>query len=665
MCGIVGVVHLRESQPVPSGVIERMAKAIVHRGPDDYGAFSIPGLAMANRRLSIVGLADGRQPIANEDRSIHVVFNGELFDYPERKVALEAKGHRFQTHCDTELLPHLYEEHGIDMLVTLRGQFAVSLWDEKNRRLLLARDRFGICPLYWTKQGDWLLFASEIKGLLASGMVDARPDRQALRQFFTCISLPGPRTCFEGIRLLPAGRYIQIDGVGGHATVQEKIYWDLDFPEAGQEKDSPEAAPLINRLDELLNQAVARRLRADVPVVAYQSGGVDSSIIAAMANKQSGRPIPSYTISIQSPELDETKEARLVAEHIGSKPTFMPYGPEQMFATYPRLIHAAEAPVIDTSCASLLLLAAKVHADGYKVVLTGEGSDEWFAGYPWYKINRMVNWLDAIPGIPGSHMLRCAWRGILQLGGARVYPRSAELEGYRQAGGMNAWLDFYTQLGLNKLRFMTPAMLEGSTPFELDEVPLDFERMKRWHPLHRGLAWGIKFQLAGLLLQAKGDRLTMHSSVEGRYPFLDEEVFDFAAQLHPRWKLRGSIDKYLLRLVAERYLPQSVAWRKKVIFRARFDSFFTQPNPPAYVAELLSRESLQRSGYFEHVAVHRLMAYVKQNPKVRLPGPRLMVEMGLVGVLATQLWHHYYISGGLCGLPRREKPEVSSIELAQ
>lgn len=221
---------------------------------------------------------------------------------------------------------------------------------------------------------------------------------------------------------------------------------------------------------------------------------------------------------------------------------------------------------------------------------------------------------------------------------------------------MNAWLDFYTQLGLNKLRFMTPAMLEGSTPFELDNVPLDFDRMKRWHPLHRGLAWGIRFQLAGLLLQAKGDRIAMHSSVEARYPFLDEDVFDFTSQLHPHWKLRGNTDKYLLRLLADRYLPQSVAWRKKVIFRARFDSFFTQPNPPAYVAELLSRESLVRTGYFEHDAVHRLITYVKQNPKIRLPGPRLIIEMGLVGVLATQLWHHHYLGGKLCSLPSFEMP---------
>ncbi|HMP17074.1 MAG TPA: asparagine synthase (glutamine-hydrolyzing), partial [Gemmatales bacterium] len=474
MCGIVGLVHLQGSQPVETGVLHRMAQAILHRGPDDYGEYIIPGLAMANRRLSIMGLADGKQPFSNEARTVHVVYNGELYDYPERKNELITRGHHIRTGCDTEILPHIYEELGNDMWATLRGQFAVALYDHTNRRMILARDRFGICPLYWTQQSNWLLFASEIKALLASGMVPAKADRLAIRQFFTSISLPGPRTCFEGIHLLPAGRYLQIDNISSAAKIKEMTYWDLSFPDQGSEEDSSDPLPYVNRLDELLNQAVARRLRADVPVVAYQSGGVDSSIIAAIANKQLGRAIPSYTISIQSPELDETREAKLVADHIGSKPTFLPYGPEQMFANYPRLIHAAESPVIDTSCASLLLLAEKVHADGFKVVLTGEGSDEWFAGYPWYKIHHMVNWLDVIPGMPGSDFLRCLWRGILQCGGTRVYPRSEEIKGYRQAGGMNAWLDFYTQLGLNKLRFMTPSMLEGSTPFELDQVPLDF-----------------------------------------------------------------------------------------------------------------------------------------------------------------------------------------------
>ncbi|MFT3881746.1 MAG: asparagine synthase C-terminal domain-containing protein [Gemmatales bacterium] len=477
----------------------------------------------------------------------------------------------------------------------------------------------------------------------------------ALRQIFTCLSTPGPHTCFEGIQLLPPSHYLVINDVGKDATVTEKAYWELDFPDAGSEVDTDQPEKLVNRLDELLQQAVKRRLQADVPVVAYQSGGVDSSIITAIANRQLGYPIPSYTIRMDSPELDESKEAGNVARHIGSDPHFLTYGAAQMFATYPRLIHAAEYPVIDTSCASLLLLAEKVHQDGYKVVLTGEGSDEWFAGYPWYKIHRMVNWLDAIPGIPGSDWLRCIWRGMLQLGGARVFPRSMELHDYQAGGGMNAWMDFYTQLGLNKLRFMTPQMLEGATPYELEDLPLPFERMWKWHPLNRGLAWGIRLQLAGMLLQAKGDRIAMNSSVETRYPFLDEDVFDFTATLHPRWKLRGFHDKYLLRNVAERYLPHSIAQRRKVIFRGRFDSFFTQPNPPAYVEQLLSPESIRKAGYFEYEAVHKMIKYIQTG--FRMPGPRLMIEMGLVGVLATQLWHHYFIDSSLADLPAYDFPQ--------
>src|SRR6202171_1036743 len=202
MCGIAGIVNLTEPAPIDPQIVRRMADAITHRGPDEDGYFFRPGIGMGNRRLSIVGLADGKQPIANEDRSISVIFNGELFDYPEVKAQLQAKGHQFRTHCDTELIPHLYEEHGEDLFEKLRGQFAVALWDERQRQLLLARDRFGICPLFWSQQGNLLLFASEIKALLASGLVPAKPDPRGINHVFTFFAMPGPVTCFAGINSL-------------------------------------------------------------------------------------------------------------------------------------------------------------------------------------------------------------------------------------------------------------------------------------------------------------------------------------------------------------------------------------------------------------------------------------------------------------------------------
>src|ERR1700732_4056502 len=210
MCGIAGVLDLAGLRMVPEGIVQRMAQALVHRGPDEEGYPQGPGLALASRRLSIVGLADGQQPVANEDRSVFVVFNGEFFDYPEQRAALEARGHSLVTHCDTEIIPHLWEESQEGVFERLRGQFAVALWDQNRRRLVLGRDRFGICPLYWTRQGDWLLFASEIKALLASGMVPARADRRGIDHIFTFAALPGPTTCFEGVQLLPPGHFLQI-----------------------------------------------------------------------------------------------------------------------------------------------------------------------------------------------------------------------------------------------------------------------------------------------------------------------------------------------------------------------------------------------------------------------------------------------------------------------
>src|SRR5215213_903353 len=210
MCGIAGIIDLSGQRAVPEAIVKRMTDALIHRGPDEEGFFQRPGVTLGSRRLSIVGLADGQQPVTNEDRNVSVVFNGELFDHLEKRAELEAKGHRLVKHCDTEIIPHMWEEHGLTMFEHLRGQFAIALWDERKRLLVLGRDRFGICPLYWSRQGDWLLFASEIKGLLASGMVPIRPDLRGLDLIFTFSALPGPVTCFEGVQLLPPGRFLQI-----------------------------------------------------------------------------------------------------------------------------------------------------------------------------------------------------------------------------------------------------------------------------------------------------------------------------------------------------------------------------------------------------------------------------------------------------------------------
>src|SRR5580692_7613211 len=248
MCGIAGIVDLAGNRAIAMGVIQRMTQAIIHRGPDEEGYFQRPGLVLGSRRLSIVGLADGQQPVANEDRSVSVVFNGEFFDYPEKRAELEKRGHRLVTHCDTEIIPHLWEEIQEGVFERLRGQFAVALWDQHRRRLVLGRDRFGICPLYWTRQGDWLLFASEIKALLASGMVDAKPDRRGIDQIFTFSALPGPITCFEGVQLLQCAHLLQVTrgNDGGTEPIQERAYWEMNFPDRGHEEKGQDPKKLVD-----------------------------------------------------------------------------------------------------------------------------------------------------------------------------------------------------------------------------------------------------------------------------------------------------------------------------------------------------------------------------------------------------------------------------------
>lgn len=677
MCGIAGIVDLIGSRAIDPANVRRMAETIFHRGPDDDGYFFRPGLAMANRRLSIVGLADGRQPIHNEDRSVSVVFNGELFDYPEIRTELIAKGHRFRTHCDTELIPHLWEEYGEGMLERLRGQFAIALWDGPQRLLVLARDRFGICPLYWTRQklaeGEVLLFASEVKALLASGLLQARPDPRGINHVFTFFALPGPVTCFAGVNCLLPGRYLKVllgsrgSGVErqGPARVEEHVYWQIDFPDRGEEEwhgfrrwGSNASSPLIDAYEAVMQRAVERRLRADVPVVSYLSGGVDSSVVVALACAQRRLdhkgPIPTYTISVQDPSLNERSQAAEVAQHLGASQVVVDFGQQDVLNTYPDLIRAAEGPVIDTSCAALLMLARAVHADGYKVALTGEGADEWLAGYSWYKIHRLLSCLDAIPGLQFSHYAR---RAYLRLTRAPKFPWDTVRKVEATIGGPNAWLNLYGLFGSQKLRFFSEAMWEqlvDHNPYA--DLQLNLDRARKWHPFNRSLYLGARVMLSGLLLASKGDRVAMNSSVETRYPFLDEDVFAFLAPLHPVWKMRGLRDKLIQRYLADRWLPHSVAWRRKGMFRAPLDGFHM--GVPTFADQLLSPESLRKTGYFDEAAVaHWRSAFRNMSPR---SNQRTMVEMGLVGVVATQLWHHTYISGSLADLPAWKPPGVGS-----
>lgn len=661
MCGIAGMVDLVDRRDPPEDVLTAMAAALLHRGPDEGGFHRAPGVGLVSRRLSIVDLAEGRQPMPNEDGRIVTVFNGEIFEHARLRADLQKRGHRFKTRCDTEVIPHLWEDAGEEMFSQLRGQFALALWDENRRRLVLARDRFGICPLYWARAegdaGKWLLFGSEIKAILASGLIERQADLRGLDNIFTFFALPGTATCFEGIEALLPGHFLSVEpgAAGQSARIANRTYWEMEFPDSGQERGKGQRGPaaadiqrqLVDEFETLFVQSVERRLRADVPVVSYLSGGLDSSLVLAVSSRVMQRPLPAFTIQIPARGLDETRQAAQMAHQLGIEPAVVRCGRDEILGAYPRLIQATEAPISDTCCAALLLLAEKVHTSGYKVALTGEGADESLAGYPWFKWRRALGLLDAIPGSPFRERV---WRALLRRWGA---PPAALDERNRiesSVGGSHSWLILYDLVRLSRWHFFseeTRRRLGDYLPY--DDLGVDVDHLRRWDPLNQSLSMAFRTHLPGLLLSLAGDRVAMHSSVETRYPFLDEDVVCFLAGLDPKLKLRGLREKYILRLVAERWLPHDVAWRPKAMFRAPFESLYSPP-VPTFVQHLLSEESLRKTGYFDAESVAQ---WRRVFPRLRPGSARhFSVAIGLSGVTATQLWHHMFLDDSLADLPR-------------
>ena len=332
MCGIIGALDLTGNRDFPAEWLRAMTGAIAHRGPDDEYFHREPGLALGTRRLAIVDLAGGRQPLANEDKTVWVSFNGELFDYPELRQQLLVRGHHLATRCDTELWVHLYEDHGERVFERARGQFGVALWDRRNRMLLLGRDRVGILPLYYAEADGWLLWASEIKALLASGMVEPRPEPRGVDHLFCFFSASQARTSFQGIRVIRPGHYLRVkDG-----RIEPRRYWDLDFPDAGQERRLVDSTPLVDELEHLLRRAVERRLRGDVPIVCYISGGLDSTVVLGLSTKQRGQPVPAFTIGLDRSGPDERPARPSRPKHSAAADHGDP-GPREAGLVLPRL----------------------------------------------------------------------------------------------------------------------------------------------------------------------------------------------------------------------------------------------------------------------------------------------------------------------------------------
>jgi asparagine synthase (glutamine-hydrolysing) len=652
MCGIAGAFDLTGRREFPEERLLRMTGAIAHRGPNDEYIHCEPGLAQGVRRLSVIDVANGRQPLCNETGNVWVAYEGELYDYPEIREQLLARGHHLLTRCDTEAWVHLYEDLGEKVFETARGQYGVSLWDRDRRTLYLARDRIGISPLFYAEVDGWLLWASEIKSLLASGMIDAKPDIRGLDYFFNFFSAPTQRSVFEGIQTLPPGHFLRVRD--GRIALQR--YWDLDFPDRGQERrfDSDDRA--AEELETILRGAVRRRLCGEVPLSCYISGGLDSTVILGVSSQEKGEPISSFTISLEgSGPANERSKAEESAHFLNSKLTTVVVTPADLVNHFPDVIRGAESPVLDTSCVGTLLLARANREAGNIVALTGEGADEALAGYVWYKYHpiqyRMYKYGRYIYELPRKFALS------LLIGGGKAHrPPFFGTGGVRSAQQI-AW-EFMAQ---SREYLYTPDFwrrLDGYSAY--DDVQVS-DRIKRWHPLNQSLYTSYKTMLPGMLLAAKGDRATRFSATEGRYPFLDERVVEFCAGLAPRYKLRLMTDKYLLRRVAARVLPPPIAKRAKTMFRANMGLGFVGPDRPRWVDQLLSSESLKATGYFDEKAVQWARQLQLSKPLKSLQ--RFSLDMGLIGVISTQLWQHIYCGGGLCELPTWTPPDLARTRL--
>lgn len=646
MCGIVGALDLTGRRSFAPQRLRAMCGALAHRGPDDEHFHEEPGLAMGVRRLAIVDIDGGRQPLCNEREDVWVAFNGELFQHAELLDDLARRGHRLATHCDTEAWVHLYEEQGERLWDSVRGQFSVAVWDRTAETLLLGRDRIGICPLFYAQQDGWLLWASEIKSLLASGLVRARPDVQGINHLFCFCAAPSRRTCFEGISALPAGHYLKVC----RGRVKLRQYWDFDFPDRGEEPRSFSVDELTDQLEQRLRDAVRRRLRGDVPVVSYLSGGIDSTLVLALACQESGRPIPSFTIGLAGSRRDERTQAQESAQLFQSPLTTLSMTSREIADAFPELILAAEGPVVDTSCACMIRLAAEVRKQGYKVALTGEGADEAMAGYPWYYFQKLRpavgGLLSVLTGVMGGRPLLLNPRNGNRNGNGKKARRASA---WCWGGVRTAQQDYAEVIARSRETLFAEPMweqLDGANPY--DEIPVPSERIRRWHPLNQAIYFDYRTFLPGLLLSAKGDRSAMNSSIETRPPFLDEDVVDFCARLPPAYKMHGLTEKWLLRKVGERHLPARVAWRRKLGFHTAFSGTFLGADRPAWVDQLLSEPSLRATGYFDPAAVERQRTRQTQSIQVT---PRYAFDMGLTAVVATQLWHHIFCGGQLADLP--------------
>ncbi len=635
MCGIAGFSGSFGSRDEARAVLERMITAVHHRGPDGYGYHVDAGVGLAHARLSIIDLATGDQPIHDESKTIWTVFNGEIFNYVELRATLEASGHRFYTHSDTEVIVHLYEQHGDAFVEHLNGQFAIAVWDAKRKRLVLARDRAGIRPLFHTKAHGRTWFASEAKSLFAALPDRATLDPLGLAQAFTYWAASDPDTVFRDVKSLPPGCVLAIEEDGRETLTR---YWDWTFPTEGAAAGRAiSLEDATSELKDLLVDAVRLQLRADVPVGAYLSGGLDSSGIVAMIKTFTSTPVRTFSVAFEDGEFDESEHQQAMVRFLGTDHTTLRVGKRDIGEAFPRLVRHAESPVLRTAPVPLMLLAGEVRRQGYKVVLTGEGADEVFGGYDLFKEAKVRRFWARQPGSKSRAKLLGKLYGYLKNSPVQ-HASFAEAFFGNGLEHVDRAIFAHVPRWTTSRRALTffskdlKAAVGDWDPLAFYETRLPSD-IGRWSPIARDQYVEAKSLLAGYLLASQGDRVAMASSIEGRFPFLDHRVIELASRLPPERKIQGLTEKYLLRRALRELLPADIVNRTKQPYRAPdSQSFFTDGKPLDYVAELFSERRQRDAGWFDPGPVGRLFDKCRAGKATGFAD-----NQAFVGILSTML----------------------------
>lgn len=640
MCGIAGFVGVsardtRDDKAGDTALLHGMIAAIAHRGPDASGADVAGAVGFAHARLSIIGVTTGQQPMFSWDQALRITFNGEIFNYIELKAELAALGHRFRTESDTEVILEAYRAWGDDCVRRFNGDFAFALHDTRRDRVLLARDRMGVRPLFHTERGGRLYFASEVKALLTVPGIEAALDPTALDQIFTFWFPLAPRTAFKGISELPPASLMTVEG--GRVSVRR--YWALDYPldHDPAALDQRAEAAIRDELRALLTDATRIRLRSDVPVGAYLSGGLDSSIVTAAVRQIRPDRLKTFSVTFDSDEFDETPFQNAMVAALGTDHRAVRCTPSDIGASFPDVIRATERPILRTAPAPLHKLSRLVQDEGFKVVLTGEGADEVFAGYDIFKEAKIRRFIAADPA--------SARRTLLL---RKLYPYLPRLQGTSQKfleaffgmRGDDAGDPLFSHLPRFRTTASAKVFFSAETKSAIgdydalqdlrEHLPADFAR---WNPLSQAQYLECAHLLPGYILSSQGDRVAMAHAVEGRFPFLDHRVVEFAARIPPSLKLKVLREKHILREAFSDLLPPIIGDRPKQPYRAPDSPSFVGPDAPAYVADALSPANLGRDGVFDPGAVGKLVAKCQSGRAVGFKE-----NVALVGIVSTRLW---------------------------